>query len=125
MVLSLALAAFVVCWAALAKVACATVVFHNGVLTNVTLYSPPFSSFVGPQPSDNIDPITRTVVVYNDNPCDANGASRATLSDRIVLMTAVSAPCSSEATLLYLQSLGAAGILCKSHMPTQNHVHLT
>lgn len=104
------------CWATMSSVF-GTVTFHSGALDSVAFYSPPITSFIGPQPGDATDSITGSVVLYNGDPCDADAAAAMTFSGKIVLVNAdeiASASCSYETGFTNLQSRGAAGILGKA-----------
>lgn len=107
-------------WSALHVVVRGSVTFHSGgPLGNLTLYSPPVTSFIGPQPEDKVDPITRNVVAYAGDLCDMAMVSATTFSDHIVLANPykfAGAPCSYESMYLNLQSRGAAGIICKLYV---------
>ncbi|XXQ34194.1 TRP C-terminal domain-containing protein [Plasmodiophora brassicae] len=87
----------------------------NPLLAGLSLYTPSMSLFVGPQPQDNIGPVTRPLAITFGDICDARTAGENIVRDKVVLLASgISQTCSFETVYLNYISSGAAAIIHQS-----------
>ncbi|CEO97432.1 PA domain-containing protein [Plasmodiophora brassicae] len=90
----------------------------NGPLAGASVYSPPLTQYIGPQPEDPMDPVLATLIVYQGNICNADTVDADVVRDKAVVVGPnFETACSQEQTYLAFQSKGAAAILSWSYTP--------